>query len=227
MKRVQLVFTAVLTAATLAVAGCSKKESEQSPSPPATIGKSAPPPATINKPAPPPAPVPPPATPDVEPAPVTPSPEASEANAPAEEEGGPAQLAAQLKQLESDYQNAPDFHKRVMTIYEISAVDLPDAIDTIARLFLKEKDKELKTEMINSMTDIDGQNDKKLAIFSSAIGADQPKDVRLEAIDGMGNLDDKRGIQVLQGFANDSDEEIRDSIHDTIEQLQASPGPAQ
>ena len=63
--------------------------------------------------------------------------------------------------------------------------------------------------MINSLTDIDGQNDKKLAILSSAMRADQPKDVRLEAIDGMGDVEDKRGIQILQGFVNDPDEEIR------------------
>ena len=217
MKCVQLVFTAALAVATLAVAGCSKNGSEQS----------LPPPTTINKPALPPAPVPPPATTEVEPAPVTPSPEASETNAPAEEEEGPAQLAAQLKKLESDYQNATDLQKRIVIIYDIAAIDSPDTIDSIAHLFLKEKDQELKTDMITSLSDIDGQNDKKLAILSSAMRADQPKDVRREAIDGMADLDDKRGIQVLQGFANDSDEEIREAVHDAIEQLQTATEPVQ
>jgi type IV secretory pathway VirB10-like protein len=217
MKRAQLVFTAALTVATLAVAGCSKKESGQSP----------PPAPTISKPVPPSAPVPSPATPDVKPAPVTPSPAASDANAPAGDDQTPAQLAAQVKQLESDYQNATDLQKRVVTIYDLSAVDSPVTIDAIGRLFLKEKDEELKTELINSLNDIDGQNDKKLAILSSAVRADQPKDVRLEAIDGMAAMDDKRGIQVLQAFVNDSDEEIREAVHDTIEQLQMTAEPAQ
>jgi hypothetical protein len=217
MKRAQLVFTAALTVATLAVAGCSKKESGQSP----------PPSPTISKPVPPSAPVPVPATTDVKPAPVAPSPAASNANAPVGEEQTPAQLAAQVKQLESDYQNATDLEKRVVIIYDLSAVDSPDTIDAIGRLFLKEKDQELKTELINSLNDIDGQNDKKLAILSSAIRADQPKDVRLEAIDGMADTDDKRGIQVLQAFVNDPDEEVRETVHDTIEQLQASPETTQ
>jgi hypothetical protein len=217
MKRVQLAFTAALTAATLAVAGCSKNES----------GQSVPPPTTINKPAPPAAPVPPPATTEVVPAPVTPSPEAAETNATTGEEETPSELAAQLKKLESDYQNATDFQKRVVIIYDISAVDSPDVIDTIGHLFLQEKDQELKTELINSLTDIDGQNDKKLAILNSAMRADQPKEVRLEAIDGMGDLSDKRAIQVLQGFANDSDEEVKESVHDAIEQLQTISEPVQ
>jgi HEAT repeat protein len=212
MKRVQLVFTVALTAATLAVAGCSKNETEQSP----------PTPPTISKPVPPPLAAPTPATADVKPSAVAPSPAVPEANQATGEEETPQQLAAQVKQLESDYQNATDFQKRVVIIYDISAVDSPDAIDAIARLFLKEKEQEMKTELINSLTDIEGQNDKKLAILSSAMRADQPKDVRVEAIDGMADLDDKRGIQVLQGFANDSDEEIREAVHDTIEQLQAS-----
>lgn len=216
MKRIQLVFAAALAVGTLVAAGCSKKEPEQPPAP-----------ATISKTVTPPTPAPTPATPDVKPAPVSPSAAASETNGPAGEEQTPAQLAAQVKQMESDYQNATDFQKRVVIIYDLSAIDSPDTIDAIGRLFLKEKDQELKTELINSLTDIDGQNDKKLAILSSAMRADQPKDVRLEAIDGMSDLDDKRGIQVLQGFANDPDEEVREAIHDTIEQLQASTEQAQ
>ena len=143
-----------------------------------------------------------------------------------------AELAAQVKQLENEYENTADFQKRVTLIYEISANDdAPDAIDTLAHLFLNEKDQELKTELVNSLSDVDGQNDKKLAILSTALRADQPKEVRLEAIDGMGDVQDKRGIQVLQGYLNDPDEDIKDTVQNTIEQLQntteTSPGTSQ
>jgi len=71
----------------------------------------------------------------------------------------------------------------------------------------------------------EGENDKKLAILGSAIRADQPKDVRLEGIDGMGDTEDKRAIQVLQGLSDDPDEDVRQNAQDTIDQLQTDVTP--
>lgn len=139
---------------------------------------------------------------------------------PAADEETPAQLAAEVKQLEDDYKNTSDMQKRVTIIYDLSSNESSNTIDAIARLFLNEKNQELKIELIDSLTDIDGQNDKKLAILSSALRADQPKDVRSDAIDGFSDLEDKRGIQILQVYASDPDEDIRDSIKDTIQGLQ-------
>ena len=42
----------------------------------------------------------------------------------------------------------------------------------------------------------------------------------------MGDAQDKRGIQILQGFLNDPDEDIKQYAQDTIEQLQDMPGPS-
>ena len=110
-------------------------------------------------------------------------------------------------------------------IYELSSNDdAKDVVDTLARLFLNEKDQELKIELVNSsLNDVDGQNDKKLAILGTASRADQPKEVRLEAIDGMGDAQDKRGIQILQGYLTDPDDDVKQSAQDTIEQLQDMP----
>ena len=141
-------------------------------------------------------------------------------NTAASEDDSPEALAAQVKQYETDYQNTADFQKKVVVIYNLSAVDSPETVDAIGRLFLNEKDKELKIELVNSLLDIDGQNDKKLAILSTAVHGDQPKDVRLEGIDGMGDTEDKRAIQILQGMLTDPDEDIRDAAKDTIDQLQ-------
>lgn len=213
MKRLQLVFAAALAVAVLAAAGCSKKESETPPPPPVST-------TILN-----------PQSPTVPPLPavVTPTPVSTEAAA-TNSAGVDDEAAAQVKKLESDYQNTQDFQKRVVILYDLSSTESPDTIDAIARLFLNEKDPELKVELVNSLTDIDGQKDKKLAVLSSAVRGDQPKDVRLEAIDGMADVEDKRAIQILQSFANDPDEEIRDAIKDTIEQLQTvttEPQPGQ
>jgi HEAT repeat protein len=42
----------------------------------------------------------------------------------------------------------------------------------------------------------------------------------------MGDAQDKRGIQILQGFLSDPDEDVKQSAQDTIEQLQNMPEPA-
>ena len=138
------------------------------------------------------------------------------------QEESPAQLAAQVQELESTYHNTPDFQKRVALIYDLSAVESPATIDALGRLFANEPDPELKVELINSLSDVDGENDKKLAILTGGLRPDQPKDVRLEAIDGIVDTEDRRGIQLLQGLLQDSDEDIRESAQDGIDQLQAN-----
>ena len=211
MKRLQLLFVAALAGAALTATGCSKKEPEPPPPPPTAA-------TTIQK------PQPPPPLPSI--SQHMPPTEASATNSTAEDD----EAAAQVKKLENDYRNEQDFQKRVVILYDLSSTESPGTIDAIARLFLDEKDTELKVELINSLMDIDGQKDKKLAILSSAVRGDQPKDVRLEAIDGMADVEDKRAVQILQAFTNDPDEEVRDAVKDTIEQLetvttQPQPGP--
>ncbi len=211
MKRLPIIVTVALAMPMLALLGCSKQESTDTLPPPKPVTTK-----TIEF---------PPATnlasvPQV----VKSAPEAPVApEVPAED--SPAALSAQVKQFESDYQNTLDFQKRVVIIYNLSSVESPDTVDAIGRLFLNEKDKELKIELINSLLDVDGENDKKLAILGSAIRAEQPKDVRLEGIDGMGDTEDKRAIQVLQGLLTDPDEDVRQNAQDTIDQLQTDVTP--
>jgi hypothetical protein len=228
MQSLKLIFTVMLASVTLMTAGCSKKESEttSTPSPtpaePTAVGKTETPapvhptpqlPAEVR-----------PTTPATTSA-TTPTPPA--VVPPPIPEETPAQLAAQVKQLESTYHNTPEFQKRVAIIYDLSSVESPETIDAIGHLFLAESDKELKIELVNSLTDVDGENDKKLTILTVALRADQPKDVRLEAIDALVDTEDKRAIQVLQGLSHDPDEEIRDAVQDAIEQLQADTVPPQ
>jgi aminopeptidase N len=216
IQRVPSVVGAAAAVTLLAMAGCSKKETQETPLPPPSVTTL---PATQPLPT-----LPPPAATTL-----TAATSASAADTNPESGDGQtqAELAAQVKQLESEYQNTPDFQKRVTLIYEISANDdAPDVVDALAHLFLNEEDQELKIELINSLNDVDGQNDKKLAILSTAMRADQPKEVRLEAMDGMGDVQDRRGIQILQGYLNDPDEDVKAAAQDTIEQLQNMPEPS-
>jgi hypothetical protein len=207
MKHLQMIITSTLALTILVLVGCSKPEPEETVPPKPVTTKKIEFPAPTNLPS---------AQPAVSATPAAPATEV----APQAAEDTPEQLAAQVKQFETDYQNTPDFQKRVVIIYNLSSVDSPDTIDSIGRLFLNEKDKELKIELVNSLLDIDGQNDKKLAILSTAVRGDQPKDVRLEGIDGMGDTEDKRAIQVLRGMLTDPDEDVREAAQDTIDQLE-------
>jgi hypothetical protein len=211
MKHLPIIVAVAL--AMLAVAGCSKPAPDETLPPlkaPAAKAIEFPPPTNL------------PAPQVVKAAPVAP------VEAPAvPQEDSPETLVGQVKQFEADYQNATDFQKKVVIIYNLSSVESPETIDAIGRLFLNEKDKELKIELVNSLLDIDGENDKKLAILGAAIRGDQPKDVRLQGIDGMGDTEDKRSIQVLQGLLTDPDEDIRENAQDTIDQLQTDVAPAQ
>jgi len=198
-------------ASVLALTGCTKKESSEAPIPPPSVTTLA-----VRQSL----PVLPTAATNSASAAVA----ATDTNQSSEDAQSQAEQAAQVKQLETDYQNTPDFQKRVTLIYELSSNDdAPDVVDALAHLFLNEKDEELKIELVDSLGDVDGQNDKKLAILSTALRADQPKEVRLKAIDGMGDAQDKRAIQVLQGYLNDPDEDVKENAQDTIEQLQNMP----
>jgi hypothetical protein len=211
MKRLPILVTVAL--AVLAMAGCSKPAPEDTlPPPKPSTAKAIELPAPTNL----------PSAPQV----VKVAPVAPEAPA-APPEDSPETLSGQVKQFEADYKNTADFQKRVVIIYNLSSVESPDTVDAIGRLFLDEKDKELKIELVNSLLDIDGENDKKLAILGAAIRGDQPKDVRLQGIDGMGDTEDKRSIQVLQGLLTDPDEDIRENAQDTIDQLQTDVMPPQ
>jgi type IV secretory pathway VirB10-like protein len=219
MQRLKLIFTA-LAALGLIAAGCSKKEPETTPPPSTSANVEKTEPLSPTHPAPTPSSEPETTTPS-SPTP-TPAPVLPPSTPPAAQEETPAQLAAQVQQLESTYHNTPDFQKRVALIYDLSSVESPATIDALGHLLVNEPDQELKVELINSLSDIDGENDKKLAILTGALRPDQPKDVRLEAIDAIVETEDKRGIQVLQGLLHDPDEDIRDSVQDGIEQLQAT-----
>jgi len=137
--------------------------------------------------------------------------------------GGAAQVAASL---EAAYIANPEFGARVETIYKLTDASTPEAIASLGRLFHMEKDPELKTEILDSLFDIDGQDERKAALLAAGAGADQPKEVRLSAIDGLEDVDAKYALPILQAMASDPDEEIREAAKDAIEMLQPAV-PAQ
>jgi HEAT repeat protein len=125
-----------------------------------------------------------------------------------------------VSSLESDYRSNTDFSSRVDVVYKLSDIGTSEALATLGRLFHLETDNDLRVEILDSLFDIDGLDDKKIAILAAGAGADQVKDVREAAIDGLTDVDPQRAIPILQALLSDPDEEIRDAAKDAIEQLQ-------
>jgi HEAT repeat protein len=131
------------------------------------------------------------------------------------------QGAGEISQIEAAYLANPDFAKRVELIYKISDVGTVESIAALSRLFNQEKDPDLKIEVVDSLFDIDGLDQHKVALLVTASAANQPKEVRESAIDALGDLEPKYALPILQSLAADPDEDIREAAKDQIELLQA------
>lgn len=130
--------------------------------------------------------------------------------------------------MENAYVSNPDFSARVETIYKLADTGTPAAISSLGRLFHMERDPDLKTEILDSLFDIDGQDEAKAALLAAGAGADQPKEVRQSAIDGLEDVKPEVALPILRALTGDPDEEIRESARDSIEMLQEQQAnPAQ
>ena len=124
-------------------------------------------------------------------------------------------------ELEKTYLANPDFTERVQVIFQLSDLGTVDALGVLGRLFQKEQDPDLRVQVLNSLFDIEGQDDKKAALLAAGVATNQPKDVRDAAIDALGDIEAKRSVPILQSILSDPDEDIREHAKDVIEQLQA------
>ena len=122
--------------------------------------------------------------------------------------------------LETYYLAKTEFADKVETLYKISDLATGEALDTLTRLFLQEKDPDMKTQIIDAMADIDGFSEKKLALLTMAIKTNQPQDVRESAINALGDIEDARVIPILESLLNDPDEDIRSEAEDAMKLLQ-------
>jgi len=132
----------------------------------------------------------------------------------------PKLIAKEAAELETDYMAKTEFADKVETLYKISDLATGEAMDTLTRLFLQEKDTDMKTQIIDAMGDIEGFKEKKLALLTTAIKADQPQDVRESAINALGDIEDSRVIPILQSLSGDPNEDIRSEAEDAIKLLQ-------
>jgi hypothetical protein len=195
-------------AAAVTLTGCKKPTEETAPAPaPTTTKKAAPPPRVT-----------PPVTTG---ATVKPSTQPKPVIAVTVPESSPAEAAKIIAAAEKGYSALPDFSAKVGAIYKIAETGGAGAVESLGRLFQAEKDAELRVEIVDSLFDIDEQDQLKVALLSAAAAADQPQDVRESAIDALTDIDSKHALPILQALASDPNEDIREAAKDGIEILKA------
>lgn len=205
-----LKLSAVATLSALVLTGCGQKAEEEAPLPP-------PQPKKVERPK---------ETPTVAVTPAVKPPVVVPANPKPAPAPFPPKLIPQappeesVAQIVNGYQNKTDYSERVQQIYKLSDIGSAEAIVALGRLFQAEKDNDLKIEILDSMFDIDGLEDRKAALLGAGASADQPKEVRESAIDGLTDLDPKFSIPILNALVSDPDEDIRELAKDSIDQLQ-------
>jgi hypothetical protein len=127
------------------------------------------------------------------------------------------EIAAQ----ETSYQTNTEFAAKVEAIFKISDIGSPGSLTALGRLFAQEKDPELRAELLAALGDIQGLDERKAALLAAGAAADQPRNVRQAAIDGLTLIDAKRSLPLLQALSSDADEEIREAAKDAIQIVQA------
>ena len=126
-------------------------------------------------------------------------------------------LPQDATQLEVAYRNEQEEVGKFEIIDTLADMGTLQAVQTMDRLFQAESDLEMKIEILDSLQLIDEHHSYKMRIFSNALLASQPFEVRLAAIDGLLELDDPGVIPVLRGLLNDPNPEIRESARDAID----------
>lgn len=99
-------------------------------------------------------------------------------------------------------------------IQEIAALDSPQAIDVLTRMFHRERREELRLEIVGAIGAMPNEQlvPSKLTFFSRATDPATPRLIRQIAIVTLGELEDNRAETLLRRFQSDSDPEIRATI---------------
>lgn len=124
--------------------------------------------------------------------------------------------------LEKNYRATTNENTKTEIIYKLGEIGSREAVEVLGRLFPSEKDADLRTEMISILAVVDEANNEKLAVYKMGVKPDQPIDVRKEAIEGLGDLEDARAIPILQELTKDSQTEISNAAREALELVQTA-----
>jgi len=125
-------------------------------------------------------------------------------------------------ELENAYHSATNPAQKMMIAYELAEAEGAHAVTALGRLFQNETDAESKEDILSALWGVNGFDKEKLPIYAAAIRSDQPANVRLEAIENLGDVEETEALYLLQELQSDPSEEIRGAALEAIELVRAS-----
>jgi len=126
---------------------------------------------------------------------------------------GPVEPPPSISLLEAQFRAAQGKEDRMDLARQIADLNDAGAIESIGRLFALERHPDIKLALITDLNDMDSEAAPaaRLAILSSALGGDQPRNIRAAALDSLANIEDPRVEAILkQAMSGDPDHEVRD-----------------
>ena len=115
---------------------------------------------------------------------------------------------------------APD--ERSEIIRALGAVGTTEAAEVLRFIFGAEKRLELRMEVLEVAGDLDPERNRegKLAILTLAVAPVQPQLLRLNALQVLGEMDDRRVLPLLRQLTSDRDAMIRNDAAEIVESLE-------
>lgn len=135
------------------------------------------------------------------------------------------EAAAKIAGFEKQYLDAKTQDARMDVVNALGEVISGETVQSLARLFTLEKDKDLQVDLVDALQGITGFKEEKLVFLATGIKPGLDRDVRQAAIDGLIDLEDRRSIAVLQSLLNDPDEVIVQAAKDAIKILESPLTP--
>ena len=138
--------------------------------------------------------------------------------------GKPALAANSLADIEERFLASVDKQSQLDILAEIAARNDPGAVQSFARLFPRTPNPAVKEALIAKLgeMDPDASPTSRISLLESAL-VGQPRNVRLVALDVLGNSDDPRAVNAIRRTAqSDTDPMLRELATEMLKVLDPS-----
>ena len=118
-------------------------------------------------------------------------------------------------ELERQFFASTDPAARGAVAEQLWELNTPPALATLQRLFNADASVDVKVDIVSGLIDAEpsaATRDLRWALLLTALSANQPSAVREVAVQILTGSEDPRALPVLQNFASDANEEVREAV---------------
>ena len=124
-------------------------------------------------------------------------------------------------QLEREFFASTDADARGEVAEKLWDLNTPQAVATLQRLFNADASVDVKVDLVSGLLDAEpstATRDARWSLLLTALSATQPAAVREVAVEILAGSEDPRALPVLQSFANDANEDVREAVATAIKE---------